>query len=76
MLVVALLVLLFAASRLTGTVLLICATVLFCAVAVMHWTASLHLADPLAPLYAFLGAAFVARFASALAAEWVKSKTG
>ncbi len=27
---------------------------LFCAVAAMHWTASLHLADPLAPLYAFL----------------------
>jgi len=25
----------------------------FCAVAAMNWTASLHLSDPLAPLYAF-----------------------
>jgi len=33
----------------------------FCAVAAMHWTAALHLPDPLASLHAFLRAAFIGR---------------
>jgi hypothetical protein len=33
----------------------------FCAVAAMHWTAALHLPDPLASLHAFLTAAFIGR---------------
>jgi len=36
---------------------------LFCAVAAMHWTASLHLPDPLAPLYAFFIIGLMARMA-------------
>lgn len=36
---------------------------IFCAVAAMHWTAGLHPADPLAPLYAFLIGAMAARLA-------------
>lgn len=36
---------------------------LFCGVAAMHWTASLRLADPLAPLYALLVGAMAARLA-------------
>lgn len=35
----------------------------FCAVAAMHWTVSLHLSDPLAPLYAFCIGGIVARLA-------------
>ncbi|MDX2277204.1 MAG: hypothetical protein NW206_17295 [Hyphomonadaceae bacterium] len=35
----------------------------FCAVAAMHWTVSLHLPDPLAPLYAFLIGGVTARLA-------------
>lgn len=34
---------------------------IFLAVAAMHWTASLHPADPLAPLYAFFVGAMAAR---------------
>ncbi|HWA21920.1 MAG TPA: hypothetical protein VG735_05950 [Caulobacterales bacterium] len=47
---------------------------LVCAVAAMQWTASLHPADPLAPLYAFLVAAFTARLTLAVAAQllWLK----
>jgi len=41
--------------------LLLWPPVLFCAVAAMHWTASLHLPDPLASLYAFLAVAFAGR---------------
>jgi hypothetical protein len=41
--------------------------VLFCAVAAMHWTASLHLADPLAPLYAFAGSGVLGRLLLELA---------
>lgn len=47
---------------------------LVCAVAGMHWTASLHLADPLAPLYAGVAAAFLSRFAWALAAELIRPR--
>ena len=36
---------------------------LFCAVAAMHWTASLHLDDPVAPLYAFFIVGLMARMA-------------
>lgn len=39
---------------------------LFCGVAAMQWTASLHPADPLAPLYAFFVAGVAARTAIAL----------
>lgn len=41
--------------------LLLWPPVLFCAVAAMHWTAALHLPDPLASLYAFLTVAFIGR---------------
>lgn len=36
---------------------------IFLAVAAMHWTASLHPADPLAPLHAFLAGGLSARAA-------------
>ena len=42
------------------------APILFCGAAAMHWTASLRLPDPLAPLYAFIGAAIIARCVWAL----------
>ncbi|MEY2756667.1 MAG: hypothetical protein RIR33_445 [Pseudomonadota bacterium] len=42
---------------------------LFGAVAAMHWTASMHLSDPLAPLYAF----FIGAVAARLALEIVRS---
>lgn len=48
---------------------MIWAAALFCAVAAMHWTASLHLADPLAPLYAFGLGALTARTVLALAVD-------
>lgn len=48
---------------------LIWAATLFCAVAAMHWTASLHLADPLTPLYAFGVGVLAARTAIALAID-------
>jgi hypothetical protein len=35
--------------------------ILFFATAAMHWTVSLHLPDPLAPLYAFAGAGLAGR---------------
>lgn len=41
---------------------------LFCAVAAMHWTTSLHLSDPLAPLYAF----FIGGVAARLALELIR----
>lgn len=44
---------------------------LFCAVAAMHWTASLHLPDPLAPLYAFFIGGLTARMALALIGDVV-----
>jgi hypothetical protein len=47
---------------------------LFCAVAAMHWTASLHLADPLAPLYAFVAGALLSRMAWALAADLIRPR--
>jgi hypothetical protein len=50
--------------RLTG---LLWMPALFFAIAAMHWTVSLHLADPLASLYAFLAAAFISR----VLLEWV-----
>ena len=53
------------AERLALDALLWAAT-LFWAVAAMHWTASLHLADPLTPLYAFGLAALTARTVLAL----------
>jgi hypothetical protein len=40
--------------------------ILFCAVAAMHWTASLHLTDPLASLYGFFAGGSVARLAMVL----------
>ena len=42
----------------------------FCAVAAMRWTVSLHLPDPLAPLYAFCIGGVSAR----LALELVRQK--
>lgn len=48
---------------------LIWAATLFCAVAAMHWTASLHLRDPQAPLYAFGVGVLAARTAIALAID-------
>lgn len=45
---------------------LLWAPALFCAVAAMHWTISLHLPDPLASLYAFVAVAFISR----VALEW------
>ena len=36
---------------------------IFLGVAAMHWMASLHPADPLAPLYAFFAGAMAARLA-------------
>ena len=53
---------------------LIWAATLFCAVAAMHWTASLHFDDPLAPLYAFLGGGFTARLALALGADLLRRR--
>lgn len=58
------------AERLALDALIWTAT-LFCAVAAMHWTASLHLADPLAPLYAFGVGVLAARTAIALAIDGV-----
>jgi hypothetical protein len=40
---------------------------LLTAVAIMHWTTSLHLPDPLAPLYAFIASAVMGRFLLSLA---------
>lgn len=34
---------------------------LFCAVAATHWTAAMHLSDPLAPLYAFFAGGVLGR---------------
>ena len=45
---------------------LIWVVTLFCAVAAMHWSASLHLADPLALLYAFGVSVLAARTPIAL----------
>lgn len=47
---------------------------LFCAIAAMHWTASLHLADPLASLYAFVAGALLSRIACALAAGLINRR--
>lgn len=47
---------------------------LFCAVAAMHWTASLHLADPPASLYAFVAGAIISRIAWALAADLIRPR--
>lgn len=41
---------------------------LFCAVAAMHWTASMHLSDPLSPLYAL----FIGGLTARLALEFVR----
>lgn len=49
---------------------------LFGAVAAMHWTASLHLPDPLAPLYAFLMGAMAARLALDLVRRVICRKMG
>jgi len=69
MLVVAFVILLLAAGRGLNLGALVWGPVLFCAVAAMHWTASLHLADPLASLYAFIAVALFGRCACALAAD-------
>jgi len=61
------------AERLALDALIWTAT-LFCAFAAMHWTASLHLADPLRPLYAFLAGAFLSRMALALAVDLIRSR--
>lgn len=45
------------------------AAALVCAVAAMHWTASLPLADPLAPLYGFGLGALTGRTVLALAVD-------
>lgn len=53
---------------------LLWAPVVFCAVAAMHWTASLHLRDPLAPLYAFVACATVARAVLRIGAGYVRKR--
>lgn len=75
MLNVAFVILLLVAGRGLNLGALVWAPVLFCAVAAMHWTASLHLADPLAPLYAFIAVAFAGRCACALAADLMRPRT-
>lgn len=42
------------------------APALYAAVVAMHWTVSLHLADPLAPLYTFVVAGMTVRLAQEL----------
>lgn len=50
------------------------APILFCAVAAMHWIASLHLSDPLASLYAFFIAGMSARVVLTLALTSARPK--
>lgn len=76
MLVVAFVILLFAVARGFNLGALVWAPVLFSAVAAMQWTASLHLADPLAPLYAFVTVALIGRCACALAADLMRPRAG
>lgn len=47
---------------------------LFCAVAAMHWTVSLHLSDPLMSLYSFLVGGLGARIVLELALRWCAAR--
>lgn len=48
--------------------------VVFCATAAVHWTASLHLSDPLAPLYAGGCAGVLARIGLEQVLIWLNDR--